>query len=45
MEAEGLVGLVRKVMEQDMFKSYKIRNELEFNILLRYVDDTILIGE
>jgi hypothetical protein len=28
-----------------MFKSYKIRNELEFNILLRYVDDTILIGE
>jgi hypothetical protein len=35
---------VRKVLEQDMFKSYKISNELEFNILW-YADDTILIGE
>jgi hypothetical protein len=33
MAAEGLAGLVRKVLEQDMFKSYKISNELEFNIL------------
>ncbi|PNY10571.1 cysteine-rich receptor-like protein kinase [Trifolium pratense] len=39
-----LTGLVQKAVNLGLFKSYKINDGIEFNIL-QYADDTILIGE
>nr|KYP40603.1 Transposon TX1 uncharacterized [Cajanus cajan] len=43
--AEGLAGLMRSVVQQNMFTGYKVGGrQVEVNIL-QYADDTIFVGE
>ncbi|GAU48137.1 hypothetical protein TSUD_293770 [Trifolium subterraneum] len=42
--AEGLTGLMRKVVELGKFKGYRLNNNIQFQIL-QFADDTILMGE
>jgi len=43
--AEGLTGLLRKAMEENLFKGYLVGNEGVNISLLQYADDTIFFGE
>ncbi|PNY10310.1 ribonuclease H [Trifolium pratense] len=42
--AEGLAGLMRKVVEIGKFKGYRVNDDIQFQIL-QFADDTIFMGK
>lgn len=42
--AEGMVGIMRKLMERGEFQGFRINEQVSYEIL-QFADDTILVGE